>query len=223
MTFHDRLLSETAKARAGFLAMPIVGGALRGEVPQDLYLDFLAQAYHHVSHTCPLLALAASRTVDLRYRDALFTYLDEEWGHELWILDDIRWVGGDPRAVVKEKPNIACRAMVAFAYYTIECVSPYGLLGMVHVLEGMSVQLAEKIAAAIQRSFGLESDKGVRYLRSHGAIDVHHTEFFRSLVNGIADPAAEDIIVDSANVFYRLYGDIFRELMAPDRETVHAH
>ena len=221
MTFYDRLLSQTADARSGFLAMPIIGGALRGEVTRDLYLDFLTQAYHHVSHTCPLLALAASRTRDLAYRNALLTYLDEERGHELWILEDVGHVGGDPDATVKKTPSAACRAMVAYAYYTIRAVSPYGLLGMVHVLEGMSVQLAEKIAAVIQRNFGLESDKGVRYLRSHGAIDAHHVEFFRALVNSI-DEAAENIIVDSANMFYRLYGDIFRELTALHHEATHA-
>ena len=223
MTFHDRLMSQTADSRRRFLAMPIVSDALRGEVTRDLYLDFLTQAYHHVSHTCPLLALAAAQTKDIRYRDALFTYLDEEWGHELWILDDIRCIGGDPNAAVKAKPNVACRAMVAYAYYTIQAVTPYGLLGMVHVLEGMSVQLAGNIGAAIQQNFKLQSERGVRYLRSHGALDVHHVEFFRSLVNSIGDADAEDAIVDSANVFYRLYGDIFGELTASHREAAHAH
>jgi len=222
MTLYDRLLAETADARADFISMPIVGRALHGDVPQGLYLGFLTQAYHHVRHTCPLLALAASRTGDTRYREALFTYLDEEWGHDLWILDDIRAVGGDPRAVANGKANISCRAMVAFAYYAIEWSSPYALLGMVHVLEGMSVQLATQVAAAIQRSYGLETERGVRYLRSHGALDIHHTAFFRALIDGIGDPAAEDVIVDSAIVFYRLYGDIFRELTTHHRETTRA-
>ena len=223
MTFHDRLLSETADARTGFLAMPIIGNALRGEVTRDLYLGFLTQAYHHVSHTCPLLALAAERTEDARYRAALAAYIEEERGHDVWILDDIRDIGGDADAALKAKPGPACSAMVGYAYYIIQAVSPYGLLGMVHVLEGMSVHLAGEIADAMQRNFRLESGKGVRYLRSHGALDVDHTEFFRALVNGIGDGAAEDIIVDSAKIFYRLYGDIFRELSAPRHEATYAY
>lgn len=222
MMFYDRLLAETADSRAEFISMPIIGRALHGDVPQDLYRDFLAQAYHHVRHTCPLLALAASRTVDGRYREALLTYLDEEWGHEQWILDDIRAVGGDPRAVAAGKGNIACQAMVAYAYYVTEWISPFSLLGMVHVLEGMSVRFAGQAAAAIQQRLGLVSDRGIRYLRSHGALDVHHTDFFRSLVNGIEERHAEDAIVESANVFYRLYANIFCELVTEHRETADA-
>jgi len=58
MTFYDRLVAATSDARAEFVSLPIIGQALHGDVPRALYLDFLAQAYHHVRHTCPLLALA---------------------------------------------------------------------------------------------------------------------------------------------------------------------
>ncbi|MFZ0694016.1 MAG: iron-containing redox enzyme family protein, partial [Alphaproteobacteria bacterium] len=68
MTFYDRLLAETADARSDFISLPLIGRALNGDVPRDLYLDYLAQAYHHVRHTCPLLAFAASRTQDSRYQ-----------------------------------------------------------------------------------------------------------------------------------------------------------
>lgn len=212
MDFYDRLMAETEEARAEFVSLPIIGRALKGEIPRRLYLDFLIQAYHHVCHTCPLLALAAVKTENERYRDALFTYIQEEQGHEQWILEDIRAIGGNAREAAPARPGVACGLMVAYAYYAVEWISPYALLGMVHVLEGMSVRLAEKGAAAFQRSFGLNDGKGVRYLRSHGALDVGHTGFFRSFVNGLDDPAARDVIIHNAVMFYRLYGDMFREL-----------
>ena len=214
MTFYDRLLAETKDARSDFISLPLIGRALNGDVPQDLYLDYLAQAYHHVRHTCPLLAFAASRTQDSRYQGALFRYLDEELGHHEWILDDIRSLGGDADAAARDKPSVACRLMICYAYYAIEWISPYTLLGMVHVLEGMSVHLAERAASAIQKTFGLAGDRGVRYLRSHGALDVQHLSFLQSFVNGIGDPAAEDAIVDSATMFYHLYSGIFVDLVA---------
>jgi pyrroloquinoline quinone (PQQ) biosynthesis protein C len=212
MNFYDRLLAETAEARSNFISLPLIGRALNGDVSRQLYLEYLAQAYHHVRHTCPLLALAASRTGDDRYQGALFTYLDEEKGHQDWILDDIRALGGDAAAVARGKPGIACRLMVSYAYYAIDWISPYSLLGMVHVLEGMSVNLAESAAAAIQRRFGLTEERGVRYLRSHGALDIQHLSFLQSFLNGIGDRAAEEAIVDSANMFYRLYSGIFVDL-----------
>src|ERR1700692_720469 len=98
MSFYERLLSENAKDREAFLAIPIVQHAIRNGASRSLYVDFLTEAYHHVKHTFRLLALAASRTSDERYQDAMVEYMEEERGHEKWILDDIRTGGGNTDA-----------------------------------------------------------------------------------------------------------------------------
>ena len=66
MSFHERLTRETAAARESFLAIPLVANAPRTGGTRELYRAFLTEAYHHVKHTFPLLALAASRTTDER-------------------------------------------------------------------------------------------------------------------------------------------------------------
>jgi pyrroloquinoline quinone (PQQ) biosynthesis protein C len=213
MTPHDRLLAATEAARTEFMGIPLLARALAGEVPRTLYLAFLAQAYHHVHHTCPLLSLAAAKTQDGEYRRALYAYIGEERGHENWIAADIAALGGVTEPARFTAPGTACRAMVGYAYYAIEWISPYALLGMVHVLEGTSARLASKAAAALKKSFGLADDKGFSYLLTHGDLDTDHVAFFRDLVNRLDAPsAAIEPIIDCANVIYRLYGDIFRDL-----------
>ncbi len=214
MSFYARLTEATAADREAFLAIPLVRNAPRQGGPRSLYIAFLTQAYHHVKHTFPLLALAASRTTDEAYQDALVEYMEEERGHEKWILDDIRAMGGDAEAVRTGTPDMACRVMVAFAYHAIEHVSPYAMLGSVHVLEGMSVLLADQLADALRGAFGTTGEAGFSYLTSHGSLDQEHVVFFRKVVDGITDPVAQDIIIDHSRIFYRLYGDIFRELGA---------
>ncbi|TWB56238.1 TenA family transcriptional regulator [Nitrospirillum viridazoti] len=211
-TPHQRLLAQTAQARGAFLSIPVLSMAMDGAVPLPLYRDFLAQAYHHVRHTCRLLALAAARTDDDDYRAALFDYITEEQGHEQWILDDIDAAGGDAAQVAASVPGQACRAMLAYVYDAIERVSPYALLGMVHVLEGMSTLLASRAADALQRAYRSEGTSGFRYLTSHGALDKEHVAFFEQLVDGLRAPEALPVIADTANMVYRLYGDIFRDL-----------
>lgn len=211
MTAYDQLLTETTDARTEFLGIPLLTRAVTGDVPLTLYLAFLREAYHHVRHTCPLLSLAATRTEDADYRKALHTYLNEEQGHDEWILADIDSLGGDAKATRVAVPGPACRAMIGYAYYAIDWISPYALLGMVHVLEGTSAQLAGKAADALKRSFGLSGDEGFSYLVTHGELDADHVAFFHELVNDLA-PSAIRPIVDSANIMYRLYGDIFRDL-----------
>jgi pyrroloquinoline quinone (PQQ) biosynthesis protein C len=214
MSFYEQLVTETADSREAFLAIPLVRSTLRNGAPRSLYLDFLAEAYHHVKHTFPLLALAASRTSDERYQDALVEYMEEERGHEKWILNDIRALGGDPDAVRDGQGGPACTIMVGYAYYAVEHISPYAFLGSVHVLEGMSVLLADQLADVMKASLGLESESGFSYLRTHGSLDSEHVAFFRKLVNGFDDRKTQRIIIDNAAIFYRLYGSIFHDLGA---------
>ncbi len=222
MAFYDQLISRTAEERHAFQEIPIIRHTLAGgAVTRDMYIDFLTQAYHHVKHTFPLLSLAASRTSDPSYQRALLTYMNEERGHDEWILDDIRVIGGNAESIHDGRPGPACELMVAYSYYVIEHVNPFAFLGSVHVLEGMSVAFAQGAANAIQTALGTPQDQGFSYLRSHGALDVEHVAFFKALVNEIADEKIREIVVHSARMFYKLYGDIFRELGT--RYGVNAH
>ena len=221
MSFYDRLIAETEKERIGFTSIPLIREAVRSGASRELYVDFLTQAYHHVKHTFPQLAFAAARTSDETYQDALVEYMEEERGHEKWILADIAAMGGDAEAVKDGAAGIACQVMVGYAYYAIEWISPYAMLGSVHVLEGMSTLLADKAADAIQRSLAHSGKDGFSYLRSHGALDIEHVAFFKTLVNGFGDPKIQDIVIDASKVFYRLYGDIYHELST--RHPVKSH
>src|SRR5450631_3141567 len=166
MSQFQRLLAQTSSARRQFVELPLIQEAMRQGGPKGLYLNFLGQAYHHVKHTAPLLALATSRCGpnDAHYQSALMTYSSEEQGHEEWILEDIDALGGDSNAVRRGSPRLPCKVMVSHAYYLTDHVSPYGLLGMIHVLEGMSVALAAQAARAIRSSLQTGSDAGFKYL-----------------------------------------------------------
>ncbi|ACB96181.1 TenA family transcriptional regulator [Beijerinckia indica] len=214
MTFYERLISETTDERDAFLEIPLIQRTIRSGASRSLYLEFLSEAYHHVKHTVSLLALAVSRTTDERYQAALIEYIGEEHGHEKWVLEDITALGGNAEDVRNGKPGISCQVMVGYAYYAIERVSPYALLGSVHVLEGMSVLLADYVAEAMKQSLGLDNDRGLSYLKSHGSLDSEHITLFRSLVDGFEEHRTQQIIIENARIFYRLYGNIFQDLGA---------
>jgi len=227
-SFYQRLLAETEADRISFVSIPVIRDAMAGTVDLPLYLRYLAEAYHHVRFTCPLMgaALAHCGIGDHRYREALLEYLDEERGHEEWILNDIAALGGDAEAVRAGRGALATRIMVGYAYYAIDRVSPYALLGMVHVLEGMSVALADKAAQGIAQSIGANAgsgsgNAGFSYLLSHGSLDQDHVRFFENLVNGLPNEDAEEAVIDTAKTMYRLFGDIFRTL-GESKEQRHA-
>ena len=220
MSFHARLVAETAHDRLGLLSAPIIQGCLRGEVSLPSYLAFLREAYHHVRHTVPLMQ-ACKRALSERNRwldGPLEEYVEEEQGHDQWILDDIRACGGDAEAVRNGPPGHATEVMVAYAYDTINRRNPLGFFGMVHVLEGTSVSLALMAADQIQKPLRLP-DAAFSYLRSHGTLDREHTAHFELLMDRVEDPGDQDAIVHAARAFYRLYGDVFRSLPLPQGAT----
>jgi pyrroloquinoline quinone (PQQ) biosynthesis protein C len=213
MSHFRRLVQQTASARREFMEISLIQEVMRKGASRALYLDFLSQAYHHVKSTAPLLALAASRcgSDDRRYQTALFEYIQEERGHDEWILEDIEALGGDPGSVRQDSPHFPCRIMVGHAYFLVDHVSPYALLGMIHVLEGMAVALASNAARAIHKTIAATTGAGFKYLTTHGDLDIEHTKLFERLIDEIS-PGYLPLIIDSANDFYRLYGDIFRDL-----------
>ncbi|MGD2082626.1 MAG: iron-containing redox enzyme family protein [Chromatiales bacterium] len=213
MGFYEDLMKATEAEREEMLAIPFLRAGVAAEVGADDYLAFLEQAYHHVRHTVPLLMACGARLPERLgwLREAVAEYIGEELGHEEWILSDIRAAGGDPSAVVADRPAQATELMVAYAYDQVQRRNPVGFFGMVLVLEGTSVSLATAAADALQRELGLPGE-AFSYLRSHGSLDLDHLDFFRGLMDRLDDPDDREAVVHAARVFYRLYGDIFRGL-----------
>jgi len=213
MSFFQTLQNDTEQARSGLLSTPIIQRALAGHITLSDYAAFLNQAFHHVRHTVPLLMAAGSRLPD-RYgwlRNAVAEYIEEELGHEEWILNDLAACGFDKEVVRHSRPALPTEVMVAYAYDMIHRVNPIGFFGMVHVLEGTSISIADNAANTIRQTLSLPK-KAFSYLYSHGALDLEHVKFFENLMNRIEDPADQAQVVHAANVFYGLYGDIFRSL-----------
>ena len=213
MSFHEVLLKQSADARTGLLTAPIIQGCLRGEVSLPSYVAFLREAYHHVRHTVPLLK-ACKAALPERHawlHGPLDEYIEEEQGHDLWILDDIRACGGDADAVREGPPGHAAEVMVAYAYDMIARRNPLGFFGMVHVLEGTSAAVALNAANRIQTTLGLPSH-AFTYLRSHGQLDQEHVQHLAGIVNRLDHPQDRESVVRCARAIYWLYGQMFRAL-----------
>jgi long-chain acyl-CoA synthetase len=212
MPFYEELAAATSAERAYLLSSPIIVNCLRGDVSRESYLAFLGQAFHHVRHTTPLLMALGGRLPERLawLRRPVAEYIDEEIGHEEWILNDIAAAGGDAEAVRKSRPGLPAEVMVAYAYDLVNRGNPAAFFGMVFVLEGTSVAMALNAADRIQQALGLP-DAAFSYLRSHGTLDQEHTRHLAELVEKMT-PEDQADVVHAAKVFFRLYAEIFRAL-----------
>ncbi len=211
--FFDRLQAETAVAREEMMNIEQIQRGAAGEISLPSYIAYLTEAYHHVKHTTPLLMACGSRLPAEKewLRNAVAEYIEEEIGHQEWILNDIKACGGDSEAVRYGQPKPATELMVAYAYDTIYRVNPVAFFGMVLVLEGTSIQLATTAAGAIREVLQLP-ENAFSYLTSHGSLDISHMQFFEKLMNRIEEETDQQAIIHMANMMYKLYGDVFRSI-----------
>ena len=213
MTFFHTLQDRTAAERDHLLAAPVLQLAVDGKLSLETYIAFLTQAYHHVKHTVPLLMACGARLPErLEWlRSAIAEYIEEELGHQEWILNDLAACGADPEAVRHGQPALATELMVAYVYDRIARHNPVSFFGMVNVLEGTSIALATRAASAIRGSLELPP-AAFSYLNSHGSLDLEHMRFFEDLMNRLDADEDREAVVHTARVVYRLYGDMFRSL-----------
>ena len=215
MSFYNTLQERTSSGQQYLMSAPIISRCFTGTITLDDYAGFLLQAYHHVKQTVPLLMGVGARLPESKewLREAVAEYIAEETGHQEWVLNDIAQCGFDKEAARRSQPHRSTELMVAYAWDMVSRVNPLGFFGMVHVLEGTSINIASQAADVISAKLNLPQ-QAFSYLYSHGALDQDHIKFFASLMNKITDPVEQELIVHSATMFYQLYGNIFRGLDA---------
>jgi pyrroloquinoline quinone (PQQ) biosynthesis protein C len=213
MTFYARLNKETEQARMALYMVPQLVDGLKGNISRDTYIAYLIQAYHHVRHTVRfLMAMGAALPDNKQWlHDAIAEYIEEEKGHEEWILNDVAAAGGDKEKARHATPNLETQVLVAYNYDYIARKNPVGFLGMVFMLESTSTQIANHGADSVKAKLDLPQS-AFTYLYSHGALDVEHIKFFERLVNRIDDPADQAAIIEVANNTFRLFANLMRSI-----------
>lgn len=211
--FFETLESETIDHRRELYNIELVKKALEGNISLNSYISYLTEAYHHVKHTTPLLMYAGSKmSGDKEFlRNALAEYIEEELGHQEWILNDIKNCGGDPEEVRKSQPKMATELMISYPYDFINRVNPVGFFGMVYVLEGTSINLATNAGEAIMKSLNLNKNC-FSYLFSHGSLDLKHMDFFKDLMNKITNKKDQKDIIHMAKIMFYLFGNVLKSI-----------
>jgi len=214
MSFFIKLVEDSDVSRRSIEALPRVNAMIHKGLTLPEYRAFLHDLYHIVWHFCPLMATAAARCDDglRQVRYELYERIEEEKGHETWVLEDIEAVGGDVARARAEPPSAPVQAMIGFNYYAAEHLHPCSVLGMLYVLEVIASVYGGKVADAIARAIGREvAAGGFRFLSSHATMDADHMAKLNVLLKTIADPAAQDAVIRSTHVNFHQFGQLFAD------------
>jgi pyrroloquinoline quinone (PQQ) biosynthesis protein C len=213
-SFFITLVEMTDAARRGLEEIPKMHEMIHNGLKLQEYQAFLHDLYHVVWHFCPIMAAAAARCDD-RHREVryeLYERIQEEKGHEGWVLEDIEAVGGDAMRARSEPPSAPAQAMIAFNYHAAERVHPCSVLGMLYMLEVVSSVYAGRTSESIARAIGRDVDGGgFKFLSSHSTMDVDHLAKLNVLIKKVDDPAAQESIINSTRVNFFQFGLMFGE------------
>jgi pyrroloquinoline quinone (PQQ) biosynthesis protein C len=214
MSFFITLVEMTDANRRELETIPKVNSMIHHGLSLAEYKAFLHDLYHIVWHFCPVMAAAAARCSD-RFREVrfdLYDRIEEEKGHDSWVLEDIEAIGGDVASARAHPPSAPVQAMIAFNYFGAERVHPCSVLGMLYMLEVVSSVYGGRVSDSIARTLGRNVDAGgFRFLSSHATMDVDHMAKLNKLVKKIDDPDAQESIVNSTRVNFYQFGRMFGE------------
>jgi len=214
MSFFITLVEMTDANRRELETVPKVNSMIHHGLSLAEYKAFLHDLYHIVWHFCPVMAAAAARCSD-RFREVrydLYDRIEEEKGHETWVLEDIEAIGGDVAGARAHPPSAPVQAMIAFNYFGAERVHPCSVLGMLYMLEVVSSVYGGRVSDSIARTLGRNVDAGgFRFLTSHATMDLDHMAKLNKLVKKIDDPDAQESIVNSTRVNFYQFGRMFGE------------
>ena len=214
MSFFITLVEMTDASRRDLELIPKVHSMINHGLTLAEYRGFLHDLYHIVWHFCPVMSAAAARCDD-RFRDVrydLYERIEEEKGHDSWVLEDIEALGGDVRAVRETPPSPPAQAMIAFNYYASDRVHPCSVLGMLYMLEVVSSVYGGRVSDSIARALGRNvEDGGFKFLSSHATMDLDHMAKLNRLVKTIDDAGAQNAIVNATRVNFHQFGQLFHE------------
>lgn len=144
-----------------------------------LFSQFLIQAHCLTRNGLTLMAVARDRArlaapddeVARNLADYLQVHLEEELGHDLWLLDDIRSLGFEEQAVLQAQPCAALIDLIGAQYFWMMHVHPVAIMGYLILMEGYA-PLASQLEDIKERTGAPAS--AFRCLKRHADDDPEH-------------------------------------------------
>lgn len=168
----------------------------------------------------PLMELAARRCAERAaddpvagpLRQYLLRHIEQERGHDDWLLEDLAALGCELPRRVDAQPSPTVARLVGAQYYWIEHYHPVALMGYIAVLEGNAP--TPELGDWIVRTAGVP-EGAVRTAREHAELDARHAEAAFHLLEALALTAAQTNAVTisglhTAETLIKLFAEVVR-------------
>lgn len=214
LPFFADLVTRTDEARREFETNSKVLDIVANGLPLERYRKLLLELYHVVWHFNPVCAAAASRVGDAhkQVRYFLYDHMNEEQGHEQWVVNDLDAMGVKAEQVLAYKPTEFMLALNGYNYWAADRRHPCSVLGMLYALEVVASVYGGQMTTAISESLLLQGDRGISFISSHATLDAEHMADLRVILNTLDDDAAKDAIIESTVFNFHQFGRVLEAI-----------
>ena len=212
--FFMELVSRTDEARREFETNSRVLDIVANGLNLERYRKLLLELYHVVWHFNPTCAAAACRITD-QHRDVryfLYDHMNEEKGHEEWVLNDLQVVGVSGEQARGYEPTLVMLGLNGYNYWSADRRHPCSVLGMLYALEVVASVYGGQMTAAITESLLLEGDRGISFISSHATLDAEHLADLRVVLNKIEDEPAQAAVIESTVFNFHQFGRVLESV-----------
>jgi Iron-containing redox enzyme len=176
------------------LALPVLRAAGHRLVQhprvRELYPEYLIASHGIIRASVPLMHTALERARAAAGEDpvaaGLAAYLDkhvdEELGHDEWLLDDLEVLGRSRAEILAQPPSAAVAGIVGPPYYWILHYHPAAVLGYIGLLEGYPPTIGEVDELMRRTGYGREA---FRTLIRHAELDPLHRDEMHEALDGL--------------------------------------
>ena len=161
---------------------------------KEVYANYLAQTYHYVKHSTPLLALSAGlfEYSDRKYFRRFLTHISEENNHELLALKDLKRLGFE----ISDFPELPETKMLwEPQYYKVQNLDPLSLMGYIIPLELFAAKHLDGFLERVSKAHG---EQTASFIRVHSDEDVDHVEKAMAILNEVDGKRKEHIVENIA-------------------------
>lgn len=218
LNFFADLITQTDEDRRAFENHPVLLDAVAHGLSVQRYRALLLELYHVVWHFNPVSAAAASRMGNpgdealQPIRHFLYAHMQEESGHETWVLNDLDAIGVPPDSARAHTASVHTLALNGYNYWAAERRHPCSVIGMLYVLEVIASVYGGPFAAAIRESLLLDGDRGVSFIASHASLDTQHMAELRLIINQVSDGPARAAVLESVKVNFHHFTRIIEAI-----------
>jgi hypothetical protein len=186
---------------------------------RELYPEYLITMHGVIRASVPLMERAFTQAQAVAAEDpaaaGLAAYLEhhveEERGHDDWLLEDLAVLGRSREEVLSRVPPASVAALVGAQYYWIEHYHPVAVLGYIGLLEGYPPTITEVHALMARTGYQREA---FRTLIRHSELDPLHAADFDEAVDRLPLTPEQAAVIGLSGIYtVHAFARVFQDVL----------